>query len=88
MISAGHSGARTAATILGAPLAALALGSLLARLLPVSELLAFAWGAHVIVPAWIALTCWLPLQKNGLRAWAVCAVLVLPAVGCALSDFT
>lgn len=75
----GLSGARASAALLGAPLAAFAFGSLLIRMLPVRAELAFALGAHAILPTWVSLACVLPLARNGSRAWAYCLVPVAAA---------
>ena len=75
---AGHSAARTLAALLGAPAVALLVGAALAAFLPVAPELAFAVGAHAVVPLWAALACELPLARDGRRAWALCAAVALP----------
>lgn len=70
---------RVLAALLGAPMAALAAGSALVSLLPLSEPWAFALGVHAIVPLWAALACTLPLAKSGVRAWSYCALPMLAA---------
>ncbi|RYZ43109.1 MAG: hypothetical protein EOO71_05115 [Myxococcaceae bacterium] len=79
--AANHSAARTLATVVGAPLAAFAVGAAVMALLPVSGPLAFAVGFHAVLPVWVGLACTLPLARNGRVAWGVClAVVVLVAL--------
>lgn len=73
--AAGHTFARTLAALLGAPLAAFAVGAGLVAFLPVSPEVAYLIGFHVMVPLWVALACVLPLLKNGRVAWSVCLAL-------------
>ena len=70
---------RTAAAVLGAPIVALLFGAALARLLPLSEGAAFAWGVHLIFPLWVGLAVALPLTRTGRRAWTICLCIALPA---------
>ncbi|MFB1483862.1 hypothetical protein [Corallococcus sp. RDP092CA] len=79
--AANHSVARTLAAVLGAPLAAFAVGAAVMAFLPVSGTWAFALGFHVVLPVWVGLACALPLARNGRVAWGVClAVAVAVAV--------
>ncbi len=80
-----HDVAKTLAALFGAPLAALAVGAALTRLVPGSEAVAFAWGVHSVLPLWAFFACVLPLAKSGRRAWLVCLALVLPATAIALA---
>jgi hypothetical protein len=65
--------------MIGAPISALLVGAALARLLPLSEGAAFAWGVHLILPVWVGLAVALPLARSGRRAWALCLCVALPA---------
>ncbi len=75
--AANHSLARTLAALVGAPLAAFAVGTGLVMILP-SGGRSFLIGFHLVVPLWVALACGLPLLRNGRVAWGVCAALALP----------
>ncbi|RKG69652.1 hypothetical protein D7V80_07920 [Corallococcus sp. CA054B] len=74
--AANHSIARTLATVLGAPLAAFAVGAAVMAFLPGPW--AFAVGFHVVLPVWVGLACALPLARNGRVAWGVCLAVVAP----------
>ncbi|RKH52510.1 hypothetical protein [Corallococcus aberystwythensis] len=76
--AANHSVARTLAAVVGAPLAAFAVGAALMAFLPVSGPWAFALGFHGGLPVWVALACTLPLARNGRVAWGVCLAVVVP----------
>ncbi|WP_257463253.1 hypothetical protein [Archangium lipolyticum] len=78
--AANHSPARTLAALVGAPLAAFAVGAGLVALLPVTGGWAFLIGFHLVLPLWVGLACGLPLLRNGRVAWTVCAALALPLV--------
>ncbi|NBD12209.1 hypothetical protein [Corallococcus silvisoli] len=83
--AANHSVARTLAAVLGAPLAALAVGAAVMAFLPVSGPWAFALGFHGVLPVWVLLACTLPLARSGRVAWGVCLAVVVPvAVALAL----
>lgn len=74
-----HDPVKTAAAVVGAPITACLVGAALANLLPLSEGAAFAWGVHLIFPAWVGLAVGLPLARSGRRAWMICACIALPA---------
>ncbi|NPD27984.1 hypothetical protein D7Y27_12060 [Corallococcus sp. AB004] len=76
--AANHSAARTLATVMGAPLAACAVGAAVMAFLPVSGPWAFALGFHVVLPVWVGFACALPLARNGRVAWGVCLAVVVP----------
>ncbi|MCY1043633.1 hypothetical protein OV208_20105 [Corallococcus sp. bb12-1] len=78
--AANHSAARTLATVVGAPLAAFAVGAAVMAFLPVSGPLAFAVGFHAVLPVWVGLACALPLARSGRVAWSVCLAVVVPVV--------
>lgn len=65
--------------MVGAPITACLVGAALARLLPLSEGAAFAWGVHLIFAVWVGLAVVLPLTRSGRRAWIICACVSLPA---------
>jgi hypothetical protein len=75
--AANHSLARTLAALVGAPLAAFAVGAGLVLLLPAGGR-SFLIGFHLVVPLWVVLACGLPLLRNGRVAWGVCVALALP----------
>jgi len=60
------------ALLLGAPLVAFSVGTVLITRLPVGDQRAFAWGLHLMVPIWITLGCTLPLMRSGRGALAGC----------------
>jgi hypothetical protein len=66
------------AALLGAPVAALGVGSAVARLGPGPEPLRLAWGLHGVIPVWLILACALPLVRSGVVAWAVVGCLCAP----------
>jgi hypothetical protein len=77
---ADHDISKIAAAVVGAPITACLVGAALARVLPLSEGAAFAWGVHLIFPLWVGLAVALPLTRTGRRAWIICACVALPAV--------
>lgn len=70
--------ARALAALIGAPLAAFSIGAALIAFLPVSPELAYAIGAHSIIPLWVALSCLVPLARTGRGAWLFCLGTALP----------
>jgi hypothetical protein len=70
---------KTLAALFGTPVTACLVGAALARLLPLSEGAAFAWGVHLIFPVWVGLAVVLPLTRTGRRAWAICIGVALSA---------
>jgi hypothetical protein len=66
--SENHLG-RTIAALVGAGPAAIAAGIGLVYALPIRFEWRLAIGAHVLVPAWIALCWWALLAQSGRRAW-------------------
>ena len=74
-----HDPLKIAAAVVGAPITACLVGAALARLLPLSEGAAFAWGVHLIFPLWVGLAVALPLTRTGRRAWIICAIVALLA---------
>jgi hypothetical protein len=76
--AANHTVARTLAAVVGAPLVAFAVGAAVMAFLPVSGPWSFALGFHVVLPVWVALTCALPLARDGRRAWGLCLAVVVP----------
>ncbi|CAM3567421.1 hypothetical protein G4177_26100 [Corallococcus sp. ZKHCc1 1396] len=76
--AANHSVARTLATVVGAPLAAFAVGAAVMAFLPMSGPWAFALGFHAVLPVWVGLACALPLARSGRVAWGVCLAVMVP----------
>jgi hypothetical protein len=76
--AANHSVARTLATVVGAPMVAFAVGAAVMAFLPMSGPWSFALGFHVVLPVWVALTCALPLARNGRVAWGLCLAVMVP----------
>lgn len=70
--------AKVLAALFGAPLAAFSIGAALIAFLPVAPGLAYAIGAHSIIPLWVALTCLVPLARTGRGAWLFCLGTALP----------
>jgi len=79
--SSENAGARFAAAVLGAPVASGAFCAALSCSLPLPDVWASGLSYHLLVPLWVALACLLPLARSGRRAWAICGVLTIPAVG-------
>ena len=75
-------GKGTSAT-LGAPIAAFSVGYAILALAPAPPEVAFALGAHAIIPLWATLAVVLPLMRRGGHAWGVCAGLVLLSLSAA-----
>jgi hypothetical protein len=70
-------------TTVAAPLAAVSVGAALVTGAPLDEPLAFAVGAHAIIPLWVALCCTLPLARSPGRAGVWVLTLGLMGVGMA-----
>jgi hypothetical protein len=72
---------KTAAlTSVAPPVAAVSVGAALVTGTPLDEPLAFAVGAHAIIPFWVALCCVLPLARSSRRAGGWVLTLVLMGV--------
>jgi hypothetical protein len=80
-----HDAGKTLAAIVGTAPVALALGVVLALLLPTSPSMSLAIGVHAVIPAWVALMCVVFNARNARRAWlGVLASLVI--LGLALAS--
>jgi hypothetical protein len=69
-------------SILLSPVVAVAMGSAFVATAPLLPEGAFALGAHLIVPTWVALGCLVPLARSGTRAtaWSLGLTLVFVAL--------
>ncbi len=76
---AEYSRATVLAQVFGAPIAAVSLGLIAWRVLPLPDAWRFVFGVHGLVPLWVTLVCVLPLLRAR-TAWSCCVVSLLAAV--------